>query len=234
MIVSIHQPNFFPWLGFFDKIEKADVFIILDDVQLPKTGGTWSNRVKIIKNGLPKWMTVPINRNYSGTRAINQSFFNDSYDWRNSIIGTIQSNYNNSTYFNEVFSVLKHIIEFKNNNIAAHNINAIYSLSKTLGIDTNKFILSSDISYDGHSSEMLVSLVKLAQGNSYLCGGGSKNYLDKEVFKKEGVEIFFQDFIQPEYSQKNTSTFAPGLSIIDAVMNLGWQETKILLDWRKN
>ena len=72
MIVAIHQPNFFPWLGFFDKIARADVFCLLDNVQFPKTGGTWINRVQLWINGKAAWATAPVDRSYSGVRRIRE------------------------------------------------------------------------------------------------------------------------------------------------------------------
>ena len=69
ILVAIHQPNFFPWLGYFDKIRRADFFILLDDVQYPKTGaGSWSNRVKVMINGEGRWLTAPVDRSFHGTR----------------------------------------------------------------------------------------------------------------------------------------------------------------------
>ena len=74
-IVAIHQPNFFPWLGYFDKISKADSFVFLDDIQFPKKGGSWSNRIKLFISGDVRWVTAAINRDYSGTRNINEMEF---------------------------------------------------------------------------------------------------------------------------------------------------------------
>ena len=74
-VVAIHQPNFFPWLGYFDKIARSDVFIFLDDVQFPKTGGVWSNRVKILIGGEARWSTAPIDRSFTGTRKICEMHF---------------------------------------------------------------------------------------------------------------------------------------------------------------
>ena len=80
--VAIHQPNFFPWLGYFDKIFKSDYFVFLDNVQFQKTGGNWGNRVPILISNHKNWITVPINRNFSGLKKINEIKIKNDINWR--------------------------------------------------------------------------------------------------------------------------------------------------------
>ena len=58
MIVAAHQPNFAPWLGFFDKAVAADVLVLLDTVQFIKRG--YQNRTRIKSSTGPQWLTVPV------------------------------------------------------------------------------------------------------------------------------------------------------------------------------
>ena len=69
-VVAIHQPNFFPWLGFFDKIARSDVFILMDNVQFPKNRGTWSNRVQLATDRQAAWVTIPVGRSFRERRII--------------------------------------------------------------------------------------------------------------------------------------------------------------------
>ncbi|HMT10176.1 MAG TPA: WbqC family protein, partial [Ignavibacteria bacterium] len=85
-IAAIHQPSFFPWLGFFNKIVRSDVFVILDNVQFPKTGGYWANRVKLVVGGKGEWVTMPINRSYSGTKNINEIEIDKSRSWNQKML----------------------------------------------------------------------------------------------------------------------------------------------------
>ena len=92
MIAAIHQPNFFPWLGYFRKMVVADKFVFLDAVQIIKKGGSWANGVKVLVNGDGKWITVPILRGH-GVQNINQVIINNSVPWQKKVIKTIKQNY---------------------------------------------------------------------------------------------------------------------------------------------
>src|SRR5256885_16256985 len=90
-LVAIHQPNFFPWLAYFDKIARADIFVFLDDVQYEKTGGTWSNRVRLLISGQAAWATMPIRRDYHGVRAANDMAIHNPQAWRGQQLMTPQT-----------------------------------------------------------------------------------------------------------------------------------------------
>ena len=111
MIVAIHQPNFFPWLGYFQKIVKCDAFIFLDDVQFPRSGACVNaNRVKMIVSEEARWVTATIDRNFEGNRNINQMEFNGTVLWREKILKTIETNYRKAQFFYEIFPLLSKLI----------------------------------------------------------------------------------------------------------------------------
>lgn len=229
-IIAIHQPNFFPWLGYFDKIIRSDGFIFLDDVQFPKKKGVWTNRVPLLISGESRWVTAAIDRNYHGLRNINEMHYLSKNPWRSKMIKTIDANYRKHPYFWEVFDIIEPLIQNQESNIAIYNINAVMKISLLLGVDKKKYFWSSQLdSKVGKSNELLSTLTLEAGGNTYMCGGGADGYQDEMIFNRHGLALRYQDFQHPVYQQKNATTFVPGLSILDAAFNLGWDGTRNLL-----
>ena len=221
-VISIHQPNFFPWLGYFDKIIKSDIFIFLDDVQFPKTGGTWSNRVMILNQGVSQWLTVPIERNYSGTKIVNEIFFSAKENWRDRIVKSIRGDYRKAPFFNEVINDVEILINNPVDNLSDYNKNTILEICRLLKIDISNIKSSSDYPTSTVATERLIELTQGMEGNVYLCGGGASGYQEDEMFLNAGVLLQYQNFQQSEYKQLNNDDFIGGLSIIDAAMNIGW------------
>lgn len=228
-IVAIHQPNFFPWLGYFNKIARADVFILLDNVQFQKTGGTWVNRVQILVHGQPAWITLPIVRSYHGTRCIYEMEINNATPWQIKILRTLQANYARAPFFEKVFPVLEELINYPATLLAEFNINAIQVLTRILGIDTTKFVLGSTLNVNGNSTELLIEMVKIVNGSAYLAGGGAGGYQQDNMFFDAGLDLIYQNFQHPSYPQYNAEVVNPGLSIMDVLMNCGFEGTAALV-----
>lgn len=228
-IVAIHQPNFFPWLGYFAKIASSDVFIFFDDVQFPKTGGVWSNRVKLLISDEARWVTAAIDRSYHGTRTIREMNFLTNIAWREKALKSIESNYNRHPFYSDTMALIEPLLLSPESNIGQYNIQAITTIVHCLGVDTNKLKRSSDMPHLGSSNELLCSLTQLVGGDTYMCGGGAEGYQDEAVFTERGITLSHQDFIHPTYLQHGRKEFVPGLSIIDAAMNLGWTDVGKLL-----
>jgi len=229
MIVAIHQPNFFPWLGYFDKIRRSDVFIFLDDVQFPKTGGVWSNRVKLLINGDARWLTAPVDRGFHGTRNINEMVFSDGEDWRSKSLKTIFGAYKRAPFFDEAYSIIEPLVAHPETNVAEYNIYAIKSLANILGYSAKSLIRSSDLSTECLSTKRLVDLTTLVGGAAYLSGGGATGYQKDEEFENSGINLIYQHFVHPVYPQFSGNEFVGGLSIVDALMNLGFEGVQKLL-----
>ena len=216
MICAIHQPNFFPWLGYFDKIKNSDVFIIMDDVDYPKSGsgsGSWTNRVKVNIQGQAKWFTCPIRR-LEGRWKISETQMLDDL-WRDKIIKTLQYNYRKHPQFSKAMEFLEPLINHNTHNLSDFNINAISNISKLLGI-TTKLVKQSDLDVPGSSTELLINLTKKVGAETYMCGGGAAGYQEDDLFPKRGIKLVYQNYVPTPYTL--AEDFIPGLSIIDYLM----------------
>jgi hypothetical protein len=219
-IVAIHQPNFFPWLGYFDKMARADVFVWLDDVQFAKSGGTWSNRVRLLIGGSPQWVTMPVRRDYHGTRLTNEMLIDERQPWRERLLKSISLQYRKARHFEEMFATIAALVEDPTNRVADYNRSAITAIAQQLGIDCGKFVAASTFAIDALSTDRIIEIVRRAGGTAYLSGGGAGGYQEDEKFASAGIELIFQHFEHPVYGQ-GTAEFHAGLSIIDALMHRG-------------
>lgn len=221
-ICAIHQPNFFPWLGYFDKIVRSDVFVLLDNVQLPKTGGGWVNRVQISVGGKAHWISAPLNRAYHGTRLISEITFSDREPrWRDKVCKTISAQYAKANHFKEISEWLYPLIMNDERFLGEYNIIAIQELCARLGIADKKLVRAGDLTAVGSSTDLLVSILRAVGSNAYLCGGGAGGYQEDDKFQAHGIELIYQGFSHPQYKQFKGAEFQGGLSIIDALMHVG-------------
>lgn len=223
MKVAIHQPNYLPWLGYFYKMAKSDVFVLLDNVQYEKNGLT--NRVKIKTYQGSPWLTL------SATRRLPQlvkevKLANFQRD-RKKHIRTIELNYQKAEYFNYLFPEIKEILEKDWRYLSKLNSELIKLLKEKLGIKTNlEIVLNHDVSEKG--TDLLLNLCKKFKADVYLSGRGGRKYQDEEKFKITKIKLEYSDFIHPTYFQL-WGEFVPNLSIIDLLFNYGPKSLEILL-----
>lgn len=221
-VVAIHQPNFFPWAGYFDKLARCDSFIFLDDVQYPKTGGSWSNRTAILVNAASAWLTAPLARNFHGTRILSDMHFRDA-DWATDATRKLHGAYGKAPYYAEALQALQPLLHHQAPHLAAYNTHVIRALCALLNIKLPPIIDSSQLACADTGTARLISLIKAVGGTHYLCGGGSAGYLDEDAFAQAGIGLVFQQFTPLPYAQKGTEAFVPGLSVIDMLMQLGFE-----------
>lgn len=229
-VVAIHQPNFFPWLGFFDKVIRSDVFIVLDHVQFPKSEGNWSNRVKMAVNGEAAWVTMPVARDYDGFRRIDEMRIDNRAPWRRKLLQLLRTNYGRALAFREVFPVVESWVETPADLVADYNIGVVTAMCATLGLRSSHLVRSSTLGADGAKSELVANLVTAVGGTAYLSGDGSGGYLQEEVLTSAGVAVEYQHFRHPEYLQRPGHGFIAGLSILDAIFHCGFDGTSRVLD----
>lgn len=207
--ITIHQPYFMPYLGFFDKMVKSDAFVILDDVQFEKN--TFLNRNKIKTANGPIWLTVPTKGHLN--QKINQVMIDNSKNWRETHLKTIYFNYKKSKNFSKIYPKIEAIYRSEENNLAKFNFSTIKMLAKELKLKPH-FYFSSDFNLKARGSELLLMITQKLNGKVYLSGQMGKDYLDTKIFEKEKIEVQFQDYKSPQYDQL-WGEFVPNLSALD-------------------
>ncbi|WP_043978867.1 WbqC family protein [Priestia megaterium] len=221
-VIGIHQPNFFPWKGYFNKIYNSDNFIFLDNVLFSK--GSFSNRVKISIQGKSHWLTCPIYHKKSNEKIRNIKI-NNSKDWKRKSLKTLEQNYKKSPYYEETMNWLQPMILQDTEYLSQYNINNIKGICRILDIKT-KIHVQSDIETEGSSTELLIELVKLVGGSTYYSGQGGLKYQDEQKFKNKDINLIYQNYQLLEYPQVGCKAFIPGLSIIDCFFNTGIEMCK--------
>lgn len=227
-VVAIHQPNFLPWLGYFDKIARADCFVLLDDAQQQKKGGSYTNRVRMLVGNEPAWITVPIDRSYHGVREIREVEIDESRPWREKVLRTIEQSYARAPAFAEVFPLVTELVERRDPNLADYNCAAVERLAGALGLRETEIVRSSSLAARGEATERLIELTRAAGGTAYLSGGGASGYQDDAAFGVAGIELLMQGFEHPRY-RSGDGGHPDGLSVVDALMVLGFERAGALL-----
>jgi len=212
---AIHQPNFFPWRGYFDKIKESDVFVFLDDVEVVKTGSSPFNRtsLKISNNSI--YFTVP--KKKKNSRIINDIKFSDDM-WKKKLMKTIDNNYSKSKNYKKNKNFVMELINFDNEFISKFNCNSILKIASYLGISNKNFVFSSEVNSKENSTKRLISICKYFDCDQYLSGVGGKFYQDEKLFESNKINLKYQNYKEPAYSQIG-SNFIQGLSVIDYLFN---------------
>ena len=223
MVVTIHQPDFLPWLGFFDRWGKSDLYIVLDDVQFIRRG--WHHRDKIkTQNGI-EWLTVPVQKKGRYCQTIKEVKINNQENWKQKHLKTLQQAYKKAPNVDLVYGKLSEIYNRDYDLLISFNMNLLRLCSKMLGINV-PVVFASEFNVKSTGSRRLVDLVKSVGGNDYLTGSGSRDYLDEAIFKKEGINVCWQEFKNPVYEQLHGG-FEEMLSVLDFLMMASDEQVKL-------
>lgn len=218
-LCAIHQPNFFPWMGYFDKIRQADVFVLMDDVDYPKSGsggmGSWSNRVKINIQGNAQWFGCPIDKK-TGDKRIKDVLIAKDPKWRRKALKTLQLNYAKAQNFKPAMELIEPLINNPTHSLSDYNISSITTICKALDIES-EFVIQSDLQTEKASTEVLIEICQKVGADAYLAGGGAGGYQEDDKFEAAGIKLVYQDFKPEAYGPEDK--FIPGLSVLDYLMH---------------
>ncbi|MCC7016153.1 MAG: WbqC family protein [Rhodospirillales bacterium] len=228
MKVVVHQPDFAPWLGFFDRLLDADAFVVLDDVQFLRRG--WHHRDKIKTRRGADWLTLPVEKCPRET-PINRVNLRPARDeWVPAALALIAENYREAAHFGAVFPRIRALFERPWERLIEINL-AFLDLAYEMLDLRPRVRFASEFGVATARSRRLLDLVMAAGGNRYLAGTGSLDYLDFDLFRAGGVDVEVRTFAHPVYPQLH-GDFVPGLSCLDLFLNCGPDSAKVLRQGR--
>jgi hypothetical protein len=226
-IISIHQPNYFPWLGYFYKIYQSDIFVFLDDVQFSNEG--MHNYCYIKTPQGPFRLRIPVQQSLGN--KINEVRARYELKWCEKHLKTIESNYRRANYFYEVFNDISELIGKEYVSIASMNNSIIKFIAEKLRIET-QYIISSELDIDGEKEEKILNICNKLGGKIYYSGTGAKAYQNEGNFKSRGIELRYSVFTPFSYPQL-WNGFQSNVTIIDYLMNCGYDWDRVLNSQKK-
>lgn len=213
--LAVHQPNYIPYLGYFDQIHNSDIFVFLDSVTYTKNDYTNRNRIKTPDGWC--WLTVPVvNKNILKT-PVCEVRIDNSTNWRRKHWNSIKFNYGQTPHFEEYRGFFEDIYRSSWFLLADLNKALIKSICAFFGI-TGVFINASDLDVRGSGTDLLVTLCEVLDVDTYFAGCGGRAYLDCQKFEQKEIKVVFQDFQAPVYPQA-FGEFVPNLSVVDYLFN---------------
>jgi len=232
MIVAAHQPSYLPWLGYFDKLAKADLFVIMDHLQFEAQNFQNRNRIKL--NTGPAWVTVPVERGSQADTILDKKIQNTSSPkehWQRRTWLTIENNYRRAPYFEMYADELKDVYTRPWDKLIDLDMHMLQLGCKWLGIH-RPIIRSSTLELEGQKTDMLIDMCRKVNADAYLTGsGGSQDYLDAEQMGRRGIGVHWQQFEHPTYPQRYAHLgFVPNLAFLDLLLNCGPESRNILFE----
>jgi len=224
MTVTIHQPYYLPYLGYFHKILNSDIFVILDDAQFEK--GNFYNRNKINSNNGPILLTIPVSvKNHDD--PIN-SVTIPSHKWQIKHFKTITQSYKKAPFFSDHEQFLEDVyINNSWNSFSELTFFMMQYFLEYLEVEIPIF-KSSKMQIASVKTQRLLDISLKVKADTYLSGPSGRKYLDTKLFEAANVKIIYQEFIHPEYNQIHPD-FISHLTILDLLMNEGKKSKEIIL-----
>jgi hypothetical protein len=223
MKAAIHQPMYLPYPGFFHKLSLADVLVIMDDVQYDTR---FTNRNRILVPQGPIWLTVPIEK--EDKFAPNGSVrINNGVPWRDDHWRKISLSYRNAAFFDLYAGSLEETFQREWDLLFDLDLELLKKSMDWLGLKL-PIVRESELKVSGKSSERLINACKAVGADTYVSGRGGRNYIDSQLFEKEGIRLVYQEYTPAPYHQRFTMSFVPDLSIVDMLFNLGPDATRLI------
>jgi hypothetical protein len=230
------QPYFFPYLGYFQLISAVDKILIYDRVNYIKNG--WVNRNRILsRTSDPFYVTVPV-RDSSSNRLIGDVDIDNSTAWNTFVLKSIYHAYRRSPHFEPIYNFLETVLATQYEKLCLLNIDSLRAVVSILGINTELSLANEghiaierqleNVPAAERKTQRILELCRHERASTYINPVGGQILYDRDVFRRNGVELLFLESIPTPYTQV-TSGFVSQLSIIDVLFNCGIEGTRQLL-----
>lgn len=218
LAVVISQPMFFPWVGLFEQIRLADVYVHYGDVQFSKGG--FANRVQVKTPRGIKWLTLPLEGRTLG-QSIEEVRINARIDWRNQHLGMLRGAYSRAPHFGQMMELVNSVYSRTWRTVGELSRTSIEVMCEYLGLtEGRRFVDVREMEIAGASSQRVLDIVKAFGGRRYITGWGARNYLDHQLFEASAISVEYMDYQKLPYPQLH-GDFTPYVSVLDLVANMG-------------
>lgn len=228
MILASHQPDFMPWMGYFYKIFRSDVFVFSDNVLFSKTGRHDYNDI-LTGNGVQRFK-IPVHYEVKNIDEIRIAA--DERDIEK-MLKTLRFAYSKASCFEEAYPVIEFLLKLSLSpgmDLALFNQNCILEFCSRFGLtDGRKFLVSKNLSLTKRRDERIIEMCRMLGADTYISGAGAKDYHIEADYRNNGIRLVYSDY-QPIVYPQVKGRKASNLSVIDYVMNCGFVLPK---EWTK-
>jgi len=226
MIVTIMQPYFFPYIGYFQLLAGSNIFVLYDDVQYIKGG--WINRNRMLFDGKAKWLSFPVSKGSTFARINERKYVADP-QVRHGLLRQLEATYHAAPHFNYMYALVEQLFDYDCLNVAKFNGNLVRRLALLLQLDC-RIVTASDLAFDKNltGQQRVIAICQELGASSYVNPIGGAALYDEKSFKEAGIRLrFLQPSIvaYPQFSEK----FIPALSILDVLMFNSPDEARALV-----
>jgi hypothetical protein len=219
-----------PWLGYLHKVMRADVFVVMDDLQYEAQNFQNRNRIKV--NNGTIWLTVPLVKGHQSDLILDKQIKRSQGPkdcWRRRTWASLTTHYGRAPWFERYAPELSYVYEREWTSLLELDLEMLKLMMRWLHI-TTPVVLASSLDATGEQSERILSVCQRVGADVYLSGSGaSANYLDVDLFRRHGMDVAWQQFTHPVYPQRYpTLGFVPRLSALDLIFNCGPESREVL------
>lgn len=225
MIVSVNQPYFCPYPGFFYKALLSDVLVILDEVQFPQAT-TWISRNRFKNDQGPLWLTIPVWKKGLGLQDINQVRICYEGRWPRKHLQSLKTAYGQAPYLGEHLDFLEEVFSRHWERLVVLNLAIIRHLMRSLQIET-KLVLLSELGIKARGTRLPIEICQALGASTFLAQSQAQKYLDAGLFQESEIELRPFKYLAPIYPQL-WGEFLANLSTFDLVFNCGPKARDIL------